>query len=85
MLQKIKLVVFFSRDFGPNPTHPNVAKQKEIQERSFEYLSRALNIDESEDDLQRKASAIPFYEKGIEALRLGVDLYIPVGCVKGFM
>lgn len=65
-------------DYGPNPVHPNVAKQKIFQEQSFELLSQALSIDEAESILQDKAMVIPLYEKGIEALRAGVDLYIPV-------
>jgi len=67
-----------SRDYGPNPVHPNVAKIKACQEESFEFLSQALSIDETESDLQGKAAAIPYYEKGILALTQGIDLYIPV-------
>jgi len=58
-------------------THPNVARLKVLQESSFSFLSEALNIDETEDELVMKARAIPLYEKGIEILKLGVGLHIP--------
>jgi len=61
---------------GPN--HPNVARQKEFQQISFEYLSKALTIDETETTLEEKCKAVFYYEKGVEALRLGVGLYLPV-------
>jgi len=60
---------------GPN--HPNVARQKEFQQISFEYLSKALTIDETETTLEEKCKAVFYYEKGVEALRLGVGLYLP--------
>ncbi|XP_023326776.1 spastin [Eurytemora carolleeae] len=66
-----------ARNLGPNPTHPNVAKQKELHKDSFLFISQALKIDETETTLENKSAAIPLYEKGIEALKLGVNLYIP--------
>ena len=72
-----KLNILF-RNLAPNPTHPNVAKQKELHKESFLFISQALKIDETETTLENKSAAIPLYEKGIEALKLGVNLYIPV-------
>jgi len=67
-----------SRSTRDAPTHPSVARLKELQESSFAYLSEALNIDETEDELNMKARALPLYEKGIDMLKRGVGIHVPM-------
>jgi len=67
-----------ARHFGCDPNHPNVAKQKQYQENAFHSLSLALTIDESNVDIKRKALSIPHYQSGIEELKAGIALHLPI-------
>jgi len=66
-----------ARQFGCDPTHPNIAKQKVYQDLAFQSLNLALGIDESSHDLRSKSAAIPHYQKGIQSLTAGVCLPLP--------
>ena len=63
---------------GPDPRHPNIARQKHYQEKAFDYINQALNIDEKDLDILQKKEAIDLYKQGIKELEKGVGLYIPV-------
>lgn len=64
-------------DFGCDPTHPSIAKQKQYQDLAFKSLNLALSIDENSIDLKEKAAAIPHYQSGIQCLITGVSLPLP--------
>jgi len=58
--------------------HPNIARQKLYQQKAFEFLNEALNIDEKYgDDVLQKKEAIDLYRLGIQELEKGVSLDIP--------
>lgn len=58
--------------------HPNIARQKLYQQKAFEFLNEALNIDEKYgDDILQKKEAIELYRLGIQELEKGVALDIP--------
>lgn len=55
---------------GPGPGDPLLAKQKHHHRRAFEYISKALKIDEENEG--QKELAIELYRKGITELELGI-------------
>lgn len=55
---------------GPGPGDPLLAKQKHHHRRAFEYISKALKIDEENEG--QKDLAIELYRKGITELELGI-------------
>lgn len=55
---------------GPGPGDPLLAKQKHHHRRAFEYISKALKIDEENEG--QKDAAIDLYKKGITELELGI-------------
>ncbi|XP_055322926.1 spastin isoform X2 [Sitodiplosis mosellana] len=55
---------------GPGPGDPLLAKQKHHHRRAFEYISKALKIDEENEG--QKEVAIELYRKGIRELELGI-------------
>ncbi|XP_018579707.1 spastin isoform X1 [Anoplophora glabripennis] len=58
------------RNAGPGPGDPLLAKQKHHHRRAFEYISKALKIDEENEG--QKELAIDLYRKGITELELGI-------------
>ncbi|XP_066996920.2 spastin isoform X2 [Anabrus simplex] len=62
---------------GPGPGDPLLAKQKHHHRRAFEFISKALKIDEENEG--QKELAIELYKKGISELEKG----IAVDCVGG--
>nr|XP_022911085.1 spastin-like [Onthophagus taurus] len=58
------------RNSGPGPGDPLLAKQKHHHRRAFEYISKALKIDEENEG--QKDLAIELYRKGITELELGI-------------
>ncbi|XP_030754492.1 spastin isoform X3 [Sitophilus oryzae] len=58
------------RSTGPGPGDPLLAKQKHHHRRAFEYISKALKIDEENEG--QKDLAIDLYRKGITELELGI-------------
>ncbi|XP_028142184.1 spastin isoform X2 [Diabrotica virgifera virgifera] len=59
-----------AKSTGPGPGDPLLAKQKHHHRRAFEYISRALKIDEENEG--QKELAIDLYRKGITELELGI-------------
>ncbi|XP_055585180.1 spastin-like [Uranotaenia lowii] len=55
---------------GPGPGDPLLAKQKHHHRRAFEYISKALKIDEENEG--QKELAIELYRKGILELERGI-------------
>lgn len=55
---------------SPGPGDPLLAKQKHHHRRAFEYISKALKIDEENEG--QKEVAIELYRKGIRELELGI-------------
>lgn len=62
---------------GPGPGDPLLAKQKHHHRRAFEFISKALKIDEENEG--HKELAIELYKKGILELEKG----IAVDCMGG--
>nr|XP_012226343.1 PREDICTED: spastin isoform X2 [Linepithema humile] len=58
------------RPIGPGPADPLLAKQKHHHRRAFEFISKALKIDE--DNEGQKEMAIELYKKGIGELEKGI-------------
>ncbi|XP_034940074.1 spastin isoform X2 [Chelonus insularis] len=58
------------RPAGPGPADPLLAKQKHHHRRAFEFISKALKIDEENEG--HKEMAIELYKKGIGELEKGV-------------
>lgn len=56
----------------PGPGDPLLAKQKHHHRRAFEYISKALKIDEENEG--HKDLAIELYKKGITELELGINV-----------
>ncbi|XP_029648681.2 spastin [Octopus sinensis] len=54
------------------PGEPSLSKQKHHHRKAFEYISKALKIDE--EDAGRKELAIEFYRKGITELEKGISV-----------
>ncbi|XP_043273063.1 spastin isoform X2 [Venturia canescens] len=59
-----------TRPAGPGPGDPLLAKQKHHHRRAFEFISKALKIDEENEG--HKEMAIELYKKGIGELEKGV-------------
>ncbi|XP_057661177.1 spastin isoform X1 [Diorhabda carinulata] len=59
-----------AKSTGPGPGDPLLAKQKHHHRRAFEYISKALKIDEENEG--QKELAIDLYRKGITELELGI-------------
>nr|CAD7442442.1 unnamed protein product [Timema bartmani] len=57
---------------GPGPGDPLLAKQKHHHRRAFEFISKALKIDEENEG--QKELAIELYKKGISELEKGIAL-----------
>ncbi|XP_026674297.1 spastin isoform X3 [Ceratina calcarata] len=60
------------RSIGPGPGDPLLAKQKHHHRRAFEFISKALKIDE--DNEGQKEMAIELYKKGIGELEKGIAI-----------
>lgn len=60
------------RPIGPGPGDPLLAKQKHHHRRAFEFISKALKIDE--DNEGQKEMAIELYKKGIGELEKGIAI-----------
>ncbi|XP_066152495.1 spastin isoform X2 [Euwallacea fornicatus] len=60
------------RNPGPGPGDPLLAKQKHHHRRAFEYISKALKIDEENEG--QKDLAIDLYRKGISELEQGINV-----------
>ncbi|XP_053984566.1 spastin isoform X3 [Hylaeus anthracinus] len=60
------------RPMGPGPGDPLLAKQKHHHRRAFEFISKALKIDE--DNEGQKEMAIELYKKGIGELEKGIAI-----------
>uniref|UniRef100_T1J5Z5 Spastin n=1 Tax=Strigamia maritima TaxID=126957 RepID=T1J5Z5_STRMM len=60
---------------GPGPGDPVLAKQKHHHRKAFEYISKALKIDE-ENEGRHKELAIELYKKGIAELEKGIAVDI---------
>ncbi|XP_046627063.1 spastin isoform X2 [Neodiprion virginianus] len=58
------------RTAGPGPGDPLLAKQKHHHRRAFEFISKALKIDEENEG--HKEMAIELYKKGIGELEKGI-------------
>ncbi|KMZ05442.1 spastin isoform X2 [Drosophila simulans] len=56
--------------YSPGPGDPLLAKQKHHHRRAFEYISKALKIDEENEG--HKELAIELYRKGIKELEDGI-------------
>lgn len=59
---------------SPGPGEPLLANQKHHHRKAFEYISKALKIDE--EDSGRKDVAIELYKKGIGELQKGIAVEI---------
>ncbi|EDW14223.1 spastin isoform X1 [Drosophila mojavensis] len=59
-----------SGGYSPGPGDPLLAKQKHHHRRAFEYISKALKIDEENEG--HKELAIELYRKGIKELEDGI-------------
>lgn len=57
------------------PPEPAISKQKQHHRKAFEYISKALKLDE-EDRVAHKGQAIELYMKGIEELNKGIAVDI---------
>ncbi|XP_011502666.1 PREDICTED: spastin isoform X2 [Ceratosolen solmsi marchali] len=62
---------------GPGPGDPLLAKQKHHHRRAFEYISKALKIDEENEE--HKEMAIELYKKGIYELEKGIAVECNAG------
>ncbi|XP_076235240.1 spastin isoform X3 [Calliopsis andreniformis] len=60
------------RPVGHGPGDPQLAKQKHHHRRAFEFISKALKIDE--DNEGQKELAIELYKKGIGELEKGIAI-----------
>lgn len=55
---------------APGPGEPALAAQKHHHRKAFEYVSKALKLDE--EDKGRKDLAVELYKKGIDELEKGI-------------
>ena len=60
----------------PVYTRDMIRQQKEFHKLAFDYLSKALEIDESTSDITQKVMAIELYQKGIKELENGIKIDI---------
>ncbi|GAB6024464.1 hypothetical protein CHUAL_009623 [Chamberlinius hualienensis] len=58
----------------PGPADPALTKQKKHHRKAFEYISKALKIDE--ENAGHKELAIEMYEKGIAELEKGISVEV---------
>lgn len=70
VIEEIQEMAHLPRSTGPGPGDPLLAKQKHHHRRAFEYISKALKIDEENEG--QKDLAIELYRKGITELELGI-------------
>ncbi|XP_044263474.1 spastin isoform X1 [Tribolium madens] len=70
VIEEITEMTHAQRVTGPGPGDPLLAKQKHHHRRAFEYISKALKIDEENEG--QKDLAIELYRKGITELELGI-------------
>lgn len=70
VIEEIQEMSQTNRTTGPGPGDPLFAKQKHHHRRAFEYISKALKIDEENEG--QKEMAIELYKKGITELELGI-------------
>ncbi|CAH1363704.1 hypothetical protein MTP99_000038 [Tenebrio molitor] len=70
VVEEISEMAQVHRVSGPGPGDPLLAKQKHHHRRAFEYISKALKIDEENEG--QKDLAIELYRKGITELELGI-------------
>ncbi|RZC40663.1 spastin [Asbolus verrucosus] len=70
VVEEITEMAQVHRVSGPGPGDPLLAKQKHHHRRAFEYISKALKIDEENEG--QKDLAIELYRKGITELELGI-------------
>ncbi|XP_048737163.2 spastin-like isoform X3 [Ostrea edulis] len=66
-----------SRVKSPSPAEPALSQQKHYHRKAFEYISKALKVDE--EDAGRKDQAIEMYKKGIDALQKGIAVEVTMG------
>ncbi|XP_022332856.1 spastin-like isoform X2 [Crassostrea virginica] len=66
-----------SRAKSPTPAEPALTQQKHYHRKAFEYISKALKIDE--EDAGRKDQAMEMYRKGIDALQKGIAVEVTYG------
>ncbi|BFZ07348.1 hypothetical protein BsWGS_10387 [Bradybaena similaris] len=59
---------------GVGPAEPALANQKKHHRKAFEFISKALKIDE--EDGVRKDIAVALYKKGIEELEKGIAIEV---------
>lgn len=64
-------------DRHPSPGEPALAAQKHYHRKAFEYISKALKIDEENDG--KKDIAIEMYKKGIIELEKGIAIDVAFG------
>ncbi|XP_044746419.1 spastin isoform X1 [Coccinella septempunctata] len=72
-IEEIQMSHNIQKNSGPGPGDPLLAKQKHHHRRAFEYISRALKIDEENEG--QKETAIELYKKGITELELGIAVH----------
>ncbi|XP_055956772.1 spastin isoform X2 [Patella vulgata] len=60
----------------PGPADPALAQQKHHHRKAFEYISKALKIDEENAGKKGHATAIELYKKGITELEKGISVSI---------
>ncbi|XP_045469744.1 spastin isoform X4 [Harmonia axyridis] len=73
VIEEIQMSHNVQKNSGPGPGDPLLAKQKHHHRRAFEYISRALKIDEENEG--QKETAIELYKKGITELELGIAVH----------
>ncbi|XP_035703758.1 spastin isoform X3 [Folsomia candida] len=60
---------------GPGLTDPSLARQKHHHRKAFEFISKALRIDE-DDITVNKDAAIDLYRNGIAELEKGIEIQV---------
>ncbi|KAK9886248.1 hypothetical protein WA026_015761 [Henosepilachna vigintioctopunctata] len=73
VIEEIRDMSQVHKNCSPGPGDPLLAKQKHHHRRAFEYISRALKIDEENEG--QKEAAIDLYKKGITELELGIAVH----------
>ncbi|XP_052697099.1 spastin-like isoform X1 [Crassostrea angulata] len=66
-----------ARAKSPSPAEPILTQQKHYHRKAFEYISKALKIDE--EDAGKKDQAVEMYRKGIDALQKGIAVEVNYG------
>ncbi|ESO97992.1 hypothetical protein LOTGIDRAFT_143345 [Lottia gigantea] len=62
---------------SPGPSDPAFSLQKHHHRKAFEYISKALKIDEETPGKKSHAAAIEFYKRGIIELEKGIAVIVP--------